>query len=183
MKFFLDETLKNRFGAYFLTLLCPWTIQFHCPSFELSYSGLMQFIGAMDLVHNTVDCGRFQYLQNCVACMGGVVNRPNSVFATSKFLKRSATTYSEFLEHQSKGLQADRRNSDCSDGDYESDGDVMYDSKQKYDHNIVAPSNSSNQKKIEDCQVIIDMLLQRFQEETDKGPRKQKILQDFDSNQ
>jgi hypothetical protein len=25
------------------------------------------------------------------------------------------------------------------------------------------------------------MLLQRFQEETDKGPRKQKILQDFDN--
>ena len=59
----------------------------------------------------------------------------------------------------------------------------MYDSKQKYDHNIVSPSNLSNQKKIEDCQVIIDMLLQRFQEETDKGPRKQKILQDFDNEQ
>ena len=120
---------------------------------------------------------------------GGVVQRLNSVFATSKFRKRSATTYSEFLENQSKGLQGDRRNRDCSDSDKvndsddESDGDVMYDSKQKYDHNIVAPSASSNLKKIEDCQVIIDMLLQRFQEETDKGPRKQKILQDFDNEQ
>ena len=36
----VDEVKLNRFGVYFLVILCPWSLISHAPSFELSYTGL-----------------------------------------------------------------------------------------------------------------------------------------------
>jgi len=36
---------------------------------------------------------------------------------------------------------------------------------------------------MEDCLEVIDMLMLRFQQDMDKGPSKQKLLQQFDNEQ
>src|SRR6185436_519183 len=56
----------NGFGAMMVALLVPWDLGLHRPPFALSDAGLQAWIASLDL-NNPVDCGRWQYLQNCIA--------------------------------------------------------------------------------------------------------------------
>jgi hypothetical protein len=89
-----NEIELNRFGAYFLVLLCPWSLISFKPPFELSYQGLLDYMETLDFKDPT-DYGRYQYIQNCTDCMGGV--NPNKVGKDRLFQFRKRSLSNAFL--------------------------------------------------------------------------------------
>ena len=170
-----DEIELNRFGAYFLVLLCPWSLTTLKPPFELSYQGLLDYMETLDF-KDPIDYGRYQYIQNCTDCMGGV--HPNKVGKDSlfQFRKRSATTYGEFKKNISlyNNLNHTNEEEEENEDKVAEDNQIGISTSHKHCH------DSGEQKIEEEGKEIIDILLHRFQQDVTKPPNKSKMNQMYD---